>query len=129
MERSLQPIIKDIHQVSAEAVPNSRGATIRILLGPGDAMPNFYTRLFTLEPGGRIPAHRHDTIEHEQVMLAGSMVLTLDGREETVAKGQAVCIPAGVAHSYENPGDEPALFLCMVPAIAEYGTEWLEEPA
>ena len=127
MEPGLKPIIKNIHTVAPDEVPKSRGASIRVLLGPNDAMPNFYTRLFTIEPGGRIPAHRHDSIEHEQVMLEGTMILTLDGQAQEVSKGQAICIPAGVAHSYENRQDTPVLFLCMVPAIADYGTEWLEE--
>ena len=100
-----------------------------MLLGPEIGVPNFVTRLFTIEPGGRIPCHRHDTIEHEQVILDGAMVISLDGREAEVTTGDSIFIPAGVRHWYENRGSEPVRFLCVVPNTADYETEWLEGPA
>jgi len=117
------PLIKSISQVMAEPVPNTKGVRIQVLLGADDKMPNFQTRLFTLEPGALIPEHSHDTIEHEQVMLAGEMVLSLDGAEQTVGAGQVVYIPANVKHSYENRGKTEAQFICMIPN-GEYATEW-----
>jgi quercetin dioxygenase-like cupin family protein len=39
-----------------------------------------------------------------------------------------VLIPPGCAHSYENRGAEPVEFICVVPATADYQTEWLEDP-
>ena len=110
-------------------VERTRGARIEILLGPEEGVPNFATRRFTVDPGGRIPCHRHDAIEHEQVILEGSMVIGLDDREVEVAAGDCVFIPAGVAHWYENRGDGPVRFLCVVPMTADYQTEWLEPPA
>jgi len=99
---------------------------MQVLLGPEDGAPGFATRRFTLEPGGRIPNHRHATIEHEQVVLEGEMVIGLDGREAVVRAGDCLLIPAGVAHWYENRGAVPARFLCVVPITAQYETEWLE---
>lgn len=122
------PVIRGIATVASQSVERARGAAIQILIGPTDGAPNFITRRFTLAPGGRIPRHRHDIIEHEQVMLAGSMVIGFDNREVKVADGDCVFIPAGVAHWYENRADEPAVFLCMVPITADYQTEWLEPP-
>lgn len=123
------PLVRNTSSVPPQTVERSRGAAIQILIGPADGAPNFITRRFTLAPGGRIPRHRHDSIEHEQMMLSGSMVIGLDGREIGVNEGDAVFIPAGVAHWYENRGDETAAFLCMVPVTADYQTEWLEGPA
>jgi len=99
-----------------------------VLLGPDDGVPNFVTRRFTLEPGARIPSHRHDAIEHEQVMLEGEMVLGLDDEIVTVRAGDCVFIPAGTAHWYENRGDAPVRFLCIVPRTEDYQSEWLEPP-
>jgi quercetin dioxygenase-like cupin family protein len=110
-------------------VEGARGTSIQVLLGPEDGTPNFVTRRFTIDPGGRIPCHRHPTIEHEQVVLEGEMVLALDEREHVVRAGDCVFIPAGVAHWYENRGAVPVRFLCMVPRTADYTTEWLEPPA
>jgi STE24 endopeptidase len=122
-----KPIVKRIESVEAQEVARSRGASIRVLLGPGDGMPNFHTRLFTLLPGGRIPAHVHAEIEHEQVVLEGEMALTFDGERRVVRAGDAVYIPAGVAHSYENTGTAAVRFLCMIPATETYSTEFIED--
>ena len=119
------PVIKATDAVPAEEVERCVDTTIQVLLGP-DEVSCFYTRQFTIAPGGSIPAHRHDSIEHDQVMLAGEMVLTLAGQERTVTTGDVVYIPAGTAHAYRNDGDEPVRFLCIVPATAVYGTEWLD---
>ena len=128
-EVPVQAVIRNMNEPGASRVGNSRGATIQVLLGPADGVPHFVTRRFTLEPGGRIPEHRHESIEHEQVMLEGEMVLRLDGDEHVVRAGDCIFIPAGVAHAYENRGQEVVRFLCIVPRTDEYATEWLEPPA
>lgn len=129
MTRKPSAMVRSSAAVETATVERSRGAEIQILVGPADGAPNFVTRRFTLAPGGRIPTHRHDTIEHEQFMLSGSMVLGLDRQEIDVAPGDAVFIPPGVAHWYENRSGAPAVFLCIVPHTTDYQTEWLEEPA
>ncbi len=106
-------------------VENAEGAFIQVLIGPEEA-PNFLLRRFTLLPGGRIPRHRHPDLEHEQYVLAGRMRIGLGDRVYEVGPGDAVFIPPGVAHWYENPGEDPALFLCVVPKTEDYRTEWLE---
>ena len=116
-----------MEQPEAFPVDRAPGARMQVLLGPEDGTPNFVTRRFTLDPGTRIPRHQHDSIEHEQVMLAGRMTLGLDADEVEVAAGDCMLIPAGVAHWYENRGAEPAVFLCVVPRTSDYATEWLEE--
>ncbi len=113
----------DVQELDVE---NSKGATIQILLGPDDGVPNFYTRRFTIQPGGYIPLHRHDVLEHEQVVLSGEMLLVLDGHKQSVQEGDCIYIPAGVAHSYKNTGPRSVVFLCMVPSITAYETEWLK---
>jgi quercetin dioxygenase-like cupin family protein len=125
MTKHTEPVIRAMNATPSAVVDNSTGASIQVLLGPEDGAPNFITRRFTLEPGGHIPAHRHDSIEHEQVVLEGEMVLGLDNREVVAKAGDCVFIPAGVAHWYENRGSEPVCFLCIVPRTTEYQTEWL----
>lgn len=129
MSRPPTAVVRALNSVEAVPVPRCRGAFLKILLGPESGVPNFITRQFTLEPGGRIPCHRHDDIEHEQVVLEGTMVLGLDAREVEVGPGDSVFIPAGVGHWYENREAAPVRFLCVVPHTADYQTEWLEEPA
>ena len=111
-----------------QPVNRARGATMAVLIGPQMASPRFMTRRFVLDPGGRIPVHRHDSIEHHQVVVEGEMILSLDGVERTVRVGDAVLIPAACAHAYENRSAGPCEFICVVPATSDYQTEWLEPP-
>jgi quercetin dioxygenase-like cupin family protein len=122
-------VVRAITEPPLNPVERSPGATIQILLGPDDGAPRFATRRFTLEPGARIPCHRHTSIEHEQVVMEGTMVLGLDDEVVEVGAGDCVFIPAGVAHWYENRSDAVVRFLCMVPITDDYQTEWLEASA
>ena len=119
-------MIKATSGVASLDVPRSPGVTIQVVLGPTDEMPNFYMRIFTIPPGARIPAHSHDIIEHEQLVLEGEMHITMDGQERIAGAGDAVYFPAGCVHSYENRGEIPVRFLCMIPATKDYSTDWMD---
>lgn len=119
--------------VAPDAVPSppvrrARGARMAVLIGPEQGAPNFITRRFLLAPGARIPAHRHPSIEHEQVMVRGEMVLGMDDEVRTVRAGDAMFLPAGCAHWYENRTAGEVEFLCVIPNTEGYATEWLEGP-
>lgn len=118
--------IRRCDQALEKPVERATGARMQVLIGPGEEAPNFITRKFTLEPGGRIPAHRHPDIEHEQFVLRGGMKLGIDSEVHDVKAGEAVYIPAGSTHWYVNDGSAPVEFLCIVPRTAEYKTEWME---
>lgn len=124
-----KPHILRREQALLQAVPQGHGAAMAVLLGPEAGVPHFITRRFVLQPGGRIPAHRHSQVEHEQVVIRGEMVIGLDGKEHLVRAGGAIFIPAGCAHWYENRGTEPVEFICVVPKTEDYATEWLETSA
>ena len=123
----VEPMLRPITAVPATVVERARGASIQVLVGPEDGADRLVTRCFTMAPGGRIPTHRHADIEHQQVVLEGAMVVSLDGRERVARVGDCLLIPAGVAHWYENRGAEAVRFLCMIPRTESYRTEWLEE--
>jgi quercetin dioxygenase-like cupin family protein len=122
-------VVRNQDAVEAITIPRCRGTRMKVLLGPESGVPNFITRQFSIDPGGRIPCHRHDHIEHEQVVLEGSMIIGLDGRETEVRLGDSIFIPAGVDHWYENRGADTVRFMCVVPRTDDYQTEWLEEAA
>jgi quercetin dioxygenase-like cupin family protein len=121
-------IIKSVESVVAQEVAEAKETKIQVLLGPDEGMPNFYTRLFTVEPGGRIPLHRHNIIEHQQLVLDGEMTMILEtGDERTVKAGDVVYFAEKVAHGYENRGDVVARFVCIIPNTADVKTDWLED--
>jgi quercetin dioxygenase-like cupin family protein len=127
-EQTSEPLVTPSGQPNPVPVLRARGARMAVLIGPDDGASRFVMRRFFLEPGGRIPAHAHDNVEHEQVIVRGEMVIGLNGEVHTVKAGDAIFIPAGTAHWYENRSEREVEFLCVVPVTAEYSTDWLEEP-
>lgn len=127
-ENRTKPAVVALQVAPAAPVRKARGARMAVLIGPEQGAPNFITRRFLLAPGARIPAHRHPTIEHEQVMVRGEMVLGMGDEVRTVRAGDAMYLPAGCAHWYENRTAEEVEFLCVIPNTKDYATEWLEEP-
>ena len=125
---SSKPTVIEPKAVPAPPVKRARGARMAVLIGPEQGAPNFIMRRFLLAPGARIPAHRHPTIEHEQVMVRGEMLLGIDDEVRIVRAGDAIYLPAGCTHWYENRTAEEVEFLCVVPNTKDYATEWLEYP-
>ncbi len=123
-----EPLVSQPGQANAVPVLRARGARMAVLIGPDDGASHFVMRRFFLAPGGRIPAHAHPSIEHEQVVVRGEMVIGLNEETHTVHAGDAIFIPAGTPHWYENRGKEEVEFLCVVPVTTEYSTEWMEDP-
>jgi quercetin dioxygenase-like cupin family protein len=125
----MKGIVRNASVVTPTPVDRARKTTIQVLIGASDGAPNFLTRKFRMEPGGRIPCHKHPGIEHEQFVLSGHMRIGIGDDVREVRAGEAIFIPADVPHWYENAADEPVEFLCMVPKTSGYPTDWLEEPA
>ena len=67
----------------------------------------------------RMPApHSHDGFEETIYGLAGSTTWTIDGETVEVGPGEAVCVPRGQIHGFQNPGSVDAKILCIAtPAV------------
>ena len=61
-----------------------------------------------VEPGGgiRAPDHIHPRQEERLRVVAGSARFRVDGEERTASAGEIVTVPIGLAHTWENAGDE-----------------------
>ena len=105
--------LKHADSVPSETVAAGEKTSLQILIS-GDEGPNFALRRFTMAPGGGIPCHTN-TVEHEQYVLSGRARLEIGEEIMEVGKDDVVFIPAGVAHGYIVLGDEPFVFLCIVP--------------
>lgn len=70
---------------------------------------------FTVPAGSRVPVpHSHDAYEETIYGLDGVLTWTVGGAEIDVAPGQAICIPRGVVHGFDNRGDSDARSLAVV---------------
>ncbi|MBM3126219.1 MAG: cupin domain-containing protein [Chloroflexi bacterium] len=103
------------HAVDVEAKPVSAGqdTTIQVLISSREG-PNFALRKFSMQHGGGMPRHTN-TVEHEQYVLRGMARIGIEDQVYEVRAGDVVFIPAGAMHFYENIGEEPFEFLCVVP--------------
>ena len=105
--------VKKTSEVEAKHVAAGQDTTIQVLIS-GREGPNFAMRKFSMKPGGGMPKHTN-TVEHEQYVLGGRARIGIGDEVYEVQQGDVVYIPEGVPHFYENIGDEPFEFLCMIP--------------
>src|SRR5688572_30063919 len=110
--RKIMPV-KHANDVEAKNVAAGKDTTIQVLISSQEG-PNFALRRFIMQKGGGMPRHTN-TVEHEQYVLHGEATITIDEETYEVKAGDVVFIPEGAIHSYQNIGEEPFEFLCIVP--------------
>jgi quercetin dioxygenase-like cupin family protein len=65
-------------------------------------------------PGGYTSGHPvHMDFEQTYYVLAGTLTLVLDGKEQVVPEGSFVFIPRGVRHEHRNDRSEPLRFMTI----------------
>ena len=70
---------------------------------------------FDVPAGGPAPpAHSHDRYEETIYGVRGTTTWTVDGATTEVGPGEALCIPRGAVHHFENTGAEDATALAVV---------------
>jgi quercetin dioxygenase-like cupin family protein len=105
--------VKHSAEVETKNVAAGRDTTIQVLISSQEG-PNFALRKFSMQKGGGMPRHSN-TVEHEQYVLRGQATITIGDETHQVKSGDVVFIPEGAVHSYENTGEEPFEFLCIIP--------------
>jgi len=82
-------------------------------------------------PGGQplaAPAHSHDRFEETIYGIEGTLTWTVDGRPIDVGPGQALCIPRGAVHRFDNNSGLDVKALCAItPAVI--GPHYFRESA
>jgi quercetin dioxygenase-like cupin family protein len=64
------------------------------------------------------PAHSHDHYEETIYGIQGVLTWTVDGKPIEVGPGQALCIPRGAVHRFDNNGAQDATALCVITPAA-----------
>src|SRR5580692_2970825 len=64
------------------------------------------------------PAHSHDHYEETIYGIEGVMTWSVDGKQIEVGPGQALCIPRGAVHRFNNHGKADAKALCVITPAA-----------
>ena len=88
----------------------------QVPISKDDGSPLFSFRVFTIEPGGHTPFHRHP-FEHLNYIIEGSGVIVNEsGQEREVRKGDFALVLPDEKHQYKNKSiSEPMIMICAVP--------------
>jgi len=84
---------------------------------------------FDVPAGAKVPAaHSHDGYEETIYGLEGVLTWTIEGSSTEVGPGEALCIPRGAVHRFDNTHDIDAKALAVVtPGIL--GPDYFREVA
>ena len=74
------------------------------------------------------PAHSHDHYEETIYGIEGVLTWTVDGTQIEVGSGQALCIPRGAVHRFDNHGNQDVKALCAITPAA-IGPQYFREAA
>jgi len=74
------------------------------------------------------PAHSHDHYEETIYGIEGVLSWTVDGTRIDVGPGQALCIPRGAVHRFDNHGSQDVKALCAITPAA-IGPRFFRESA
>ncbi len=74
------------------------------------------------------PAHSHDHYEETIYGVSGVLTWTVDGKQIELGPGQALCIPRGAVHRFDNNTTEDVKALCVITPAA-LGPRYFREAA
>src|SRR5271166_6385330 len=87
---------------------------VRFLVEPGDSNGSAAAFECYVPAKSRMPApHSHDAFEETIYGLEGVSTWTLDGDTIEIGPGEAVCVPRGAIHGFENRGSSNVKFLAI----------------
>lgn len=105
---------------ASEEIITLGALSVRFLLTGTDTDGSASIFEFTVPAGQKIPAPAHKNDAYEEVLygIEGVLTWTIDGKSYEIGPGQAVCIPRGAVHRFDNFGSKDAKQLAVItPAI------------
>jgi quercetin dioxygenase-like cupin family protein len=103
--------------------------SVRFLVESGESNGSVSVFECYVPANSKMPApHSHDAFEETIYGLEGVSSFTIDGESIEVGLGEAVCVPRGAIHGFENRGGTDARFLAIAtPGV--FGPAYFREVA
>ena len=117
------------HRINpAEETISTTGVAVRFLVTGEDSNRSIATFELQVAGGQQLPApaHSHDHYEETIYGVDGVLTWTVDGKPIDVGPGQALCIPRGAVHRFDNKGIRDAKALCVITP-ASIGPQYFRE--
>lgn len=118
----------DLQVNPANETIGTKGLSVRFLVS-GDNSNGSVAAFELMVPGAqRLPAtaHSHDHYEETIYGVDGVLTWTVDGKAIEVGPGEALCIPRGAVHRFDNNGTRDAKALCVITPAA-IGPDYFRE--
>jgi quercetin dioxygenase-like cupin family protein len=92
----------------------------QVPISKNDGSPSFCFRVFTFDPGGHTPFHRHPG-EHLNYVIEGNGAIVIEGGDELeIKKGDFALILPNEKHQFKNKStSETMVIICAVPVEYE----------
>jgi len=119
-----------IHVNPSEEAIRLGSLTVRFLITGENSSGTIAAFEVTVPKAQRLaaPAHCHDHYEETIYGVDGELLWTVDGKQIDVGPGQALCIPRGAIHRFDNNGAQDARALCVITPAA-IGPQYFREAA
>ncbi|MEO0185084.1 MAG: cupin domain-containing protein [candidate division WOR-3 bacterium] len=110
--KKLDQIIPEVPQLAG-----TKDTTLQWLITKNDGALHYAMRVFTINPGGEIPVHSHNNMEHEIFVLEGEAIMNNGVSEIPVKKGDALLVQPNEKHGFINNSTAPFRFICVIPIL------------
>lgn len=113
-------IISHLNEIKGTKVeaPEVKNAVKKVLISPDNGWEGYVMRVFELGNGGQTPRHTHEW-PHINYITGGKGILHLEGQDYDLEAGSFAYVPGGKLHQFQNKGNEPFSFICIVPEEGE----------
>jgi quercetin dioxygenase-like cupin family protein len=126
----MAPQTTDVHVNPSDEIIHLGPLAVRFLITGDDASGSVALFELTVPAAQRLaaPAHSHDHYEETIYGIEGVLTWTIDGKRIDVGPGQALCIPRGAVHRFDNAGNQDVKALCAITPAA-IGPQYFRESA
>lgn len=120
----------DLHVNPSEETIRVGPLTVRFLLTGQNSTGSVAAFELTVPGAQRLPASAHSHHHYEETIYGvdGLLTWTVDGKQIDVEPGQAICIPRGAIHRFDNNGIQDSKALCVITPAA-IGPQYFREAA
>ena len=126
----MAPQTTDVRVNPSDEIIHLGPLAVRFLITGDDANGSVALFELTVPAAQRLaaPAHSHDHYEETIYGVDGVLTWTVDGKRLDVGPGQALCIPRGAVHRFDNAGNQDVKALCAITPAA-IGPQFFRESA
>jgi quercetin dioxygenase-like cupin family protein len=126
----MTPETTDVHVNPSDETIHLGPLGVRFLVTGDNASGSVALFELTVPAAQRLaaPAHSHDHYEETVYGIEGLLTWMVDGKRIDVGPGQALCIPRGAVHRFDNHGSQDVKALCAITPAA-IGPQYFRESA